>query len=296
MWIDVVKFGQNCAFSQDAMDALIQAESKLEANHGLSVFLTCREQLFLGDGDPWKQIDALAEETGVHLFTVHQLFLIYCAEETKARYEKAGYSENLYWDAMKDLKYKMEETQQVYGVWGVYCGPWLSSFILLKCFCLGRLQFEILPSKFHYELAGHTLHPHESVVNVHIPSFGRLAHEDVLDAYSRAAKFFGHLFQDGAVWFHCETWMLYPQVNALLPAGNMKRFSEDFDIVHACIDPNQDDRYRVFMQPPDVPITEYPEKNTLQKNLKAWLLEGNTMGVGFGLFLWKDGEVVPHEK
>ena len=296
MWIDVVKFGQNCAFSQDAMDALMQAESKLEANHDLSVFLTCREQLFLGDGDPWKQIDALAEGTGVHLFTVHQLFLIYCAEETKARYEKAGYSENLYWDAMKDLKYKMEETQQVYGVWGVYCGPWLASFILLKCFCLGRLQFEILPSEFHYELAGHTLKPHESVVNVHIPSFGRLAHEDVLDAYSRAAKFFGLLFPDGAVWFHCETWMLYPQVNALLPAGNMKRFSEDFDIVHASIDPNQDDRYRVFMLPPDVPITEYPEKNALQKNLKAWLLEGNTMGVGFGLFLWKDGEVVPHEK
>ena len=158
------------------------------------------------------------------------------------------------------------------------------------------MQFEILPSEFHYELAGHTLKPHDPVVNVHIPSFGRLAHEDVLDAYSRAAKFFGHLFPDGAVWFHCETWMLYPQVNALLPAGNMKRFSEDFDIVHACIDPNQDDRYRVFMLPPDVPITEYPEKNALQKNLKAWLLEGNTMGVGFGLFLWKDGEVVPHEK
>ena len=296
MWIDVISFGQKCAFSQDAMDALIQAESKLEANHDLSVFLTCREQLFLGKGDPWKRINALADEKGIHRFTMHQLFLIYCAEETKARYEKAGYSEELYWDAMKDLKYKMEETQQVYGVWGVYCGPWLSSFILLKCFCLGRLQFEILPSEFSYELAGHTLKPHESVVNVHIPSFGRLAHEDVLDAYSRAAKFFGHLFPDGAVWFHCETWMLYPQVNALLPAGNMKRFSEDFDVVHACIDPNQDDRYRVFLLPPDVPITEYPEKNALQKNLKAWLLEGNTMGVGFGLFLWKDGEVVPHEK
>jgi len=296
MWVDVVKFGQKCAFSQDAMDALTQAESQLEANHSLSVFPNCREQLFLGKGDPWKQINALADEKGVHRFAVHQLFLIYCAEETKVCYEKAGYSEELYWDAMKDLKYKMEETQQVYGVWGVYCGPWLASFILLKCFCLGRLQFEILPSEFHYELAGHTLKPHEPVVNVHIPSFGRLAHEDVLDAYSRAAKFFGHLFPDGAVWFHCETWMLYPQVNALLPAGNMKRFSEDFDIVHACIDPNQDDRYRVFMLPPDVPITEYPEKNALQKNLKAWFLEGNTMGIGFGLFLWKDGEVVPHEK
>ena len=296
MWIDIVKFGQKCAFSQEAIDALMQAESQLEANHDLPVFSACREQLFLGKGDPWKQINALADEKGVHRFTAHQLFLIYCAEETKARYEKAGYSEDLYWDAMKDLKYKMEETQQVYGVWGVYCGPWLASFILLKCFCLGRLQFEILPGEFHYELAGHTLKPHDPVVNVHIPSSGKLAYEDVLDAYSRAAKFFGHLFPDGAVWFHCETWMLYPQVNALLPAGNMKRFSEDFDIVHACIDPNQDDRYRVFLLPPDVPITEYPEKNTLQKNLKAWLLEGNTMGVGFGLFLWKDGEVVPHEK
>ena len=76
----------------------------------------------------------------------------------------------------------------------------------------------------------------------------------------------------------------------------MKRFSEDFDIVHACVDPNQDDRYRVFMLPPNVPIEEYPAKNTLQRNLKAWLQEGNTMGVGFGLFLWKDGEIVPHEK
>ena len=66
MWIDVVRFGQKCAFYQDAMDALMQAESKLEANHDLPVFLTCREQLFLGKGDPWKQINALADEKGVH--------------------------------------------------------------------------------------------------------------------------------------------------------------------------------------------------------------------------------------
>lgn len=294
MLIDVVKFGQKCAFSEEAIDTLQKAALQLEANGAISVFLACRQQLFLGKGDPWKQVNVVAEENSIHRFTVHQLFLIYCAEETIAYYKMAKYSEELYWDAMKDLKYKMEETHQVYGVWGVYCGPWLSSFILLKCFCLGRLQFEILPSEFTYELAGHKLWVRDPVINVHIPSFGKLAYEDVLDAYSRAAKFFGHLFPDGAVWFHCETWMLYPQVNALLPAGNMKRFSEDFDIVHAYVDPNQDDRYRVFMLPPHVPVSEYPEKNTLQRNLKAWLLEGNTMGVGFGVFLWKDGEVVPH--
>ena len=296
MVIDVVKFGQQCTFSAEAIAVLQHAAALLETNGAMTVFRECREQLFLGNDDPWKRIDTLAETNCLHRFTVHQLFLIYCAEETKNRYKAAQYSEELYWDAMKDLKYKMEETYQIHGIWGVYCGPWLASFMLMKCFCLGRLQFEILPSEFHYELAGHTLKVHDPVINVHIPSFGRLAYEAVLDAYSRAAKFFGHLFPDGAVWFHCETWLLYPEVNALLPAGNMKRFSEDFDIVHACVDPNQDDRYRVFMLPPHMPVSAYPEKNTLQRNLKAWLLDGNTMGVGFGLFLWKDGEVVPHEK
>ena len=69
----------------------------------------------------------------------------------------------------------------------------------------------------------------------------------------------------------------------------MKRFSRDFNVVRACIYPGQDDRYRVFMLPLSTPTTEYPENNRLQRNLKAWLLEGNTMGAGFGLFLWKEG-------
>lgn len=35
----------------------------------------------------------------------------------------------------------------------------------------------------------------------------------------------------------------------------------------------------------------------LQRNgirLKTWLLDGNMMGLGHGLFLWKDGQIVPH--
>ena len=88
--------------------------------------------------------------------------------------------------------------------------------------------------------------------------------------------------------------MLDPQVNKLLPDGNMKRFTEDFTVVKACVDPEQDDRYRIFHVPPQTPIAAYPVNNTLQRRLKAWLLDGNRMGVGFGLLLWKDGEVIAH--
>lgn len=295
MLMDVAKFGVQCNFLPEAIGALTEAAERMEKQPGAAeIFESCRRQLFAGTGDYWKTMTELAEQAGVHPYTAHQLLIIFCTGETKARYEAAGYSGQFYWDAMKDVKHKMEETHEIYGVWGVYCGWWLEKLIRLQVFCLGRLQFEMIESEFDHEIAGHTLHRHDPVVNMHIPSFGRMYYADVLDAYGRAAEFFGRFFPDGAVWFHAETWILYPQVTALLPEGNLKRYAEDFDIVRAWIDPETDDRYRVFMLPAHVPMEEYPEKNTLQRNLKAWLLDGNTMGIGFGLFLWKDGKIVPH--
>ena len=296
MTYDISDFARFCRFPEEAESALLAGEAALRrTGRAASVLEACREMLFSETGTPWPLLDGLAAEAGLHRYLVHQLFLIFCAGETHARYRAAGLSDGLYRDAMRDLKYKMEETWQVYGVWGVYCGPWLSSLLQMKCFCLGRLQFELRPSPFSLELAGYALRPGEPVVNIHIPSFGKLAYADVVDAYGRAASFFGDRFPGGAVWFHCKTWILYPPVNRLLPDGNLKRFSGDFQVVHAsCVDPLQDDRYRVFHLPADTPMEDYPETNTLQRNLKAWLLAGNTMGIGSGLFLWKDGEVVSH--
>ena len=290
MYEAIFAFCQDCGFSAEAIGSLRKDWELLsQGSDTEKVFIQCREWLFSQANDPWPALDQLAQATGIHPFAVHQLFLVFCAGWTKVKYQERGYSKSLYWDAMKDLRHKMEETHQVYGVWGVYCGRWLAGLLRMSIFCLGRLQFEIIPSAFRFEHAGCVLRHHNPVINVHIPSFGRLEYGDVLDAYCRAAKFFSHLFPNGNVWFHCETWILYPPVNALLPEGNMKRFSRDFTVVRACIDPGQDDRYRVFMLPPSTPTTEYPENNRLQRNLKAWLLEGNTMGVGFGLFLWKEG-------
>ena len=295
--VDICRFGREFSFQTEAIEVLQNAESMLDAYAGAAdLFLSCREALFAGSRTFWTQLDDLAEKTGVHRFTVHQIFLIFCTEETRRRYAAAGYSENFYRDSMKDLRHKMEETHRVHGVWGVYCGPWLSALLALQCFCLGRLQFEIVPSEFHCEQGGHTLQPHDPVINIHVPSFGRLDYDAVMDAYRRAAEFFGHLFPDGAVWFHIESWLVYPPVSSLFPEGNLRRFAADFDVVHAWHDPKQDDRYRVFYLPPDAPMETYPETTALQRNLKAWLLDGNSMGIGFGLFLWKDGKIVPHEK
>ena len=79
--------------------------------------------------------------------------------------------------------------------------------------------------------------------------------------------------------------MMYPPVRAMIPKGNMIRFTEDYELVSAYIDPNEDDRFRVFPHPPEDPVEIYPENTPLQRDLKAWLLAGNVMGLGHGLML-----------
>ena len=72
----------------------------------------------------------------------------------------------------------------------------------------------------------------------------------------------------------------------------MRRWADDYRLVHAFIDPNQDDRYRIFHLPNGTPMEQYPENNPLQSKLKAWLLDGNQMGIGFGYLLLIDGKIV----
>ena len=135
----------------------------------------------------------------------------------------------------------------------------------------------------------------DPVINLHIPSSGSLLYEDALDSYMQAARFCGKYFAGDVIPFQCETWLLYPRVNQLLPDGNMRRFTADFDVRMAGIDPRQDDRWRVFHVPNSTPITEYEENTSLQRNLKAWLMEGNNMGIGVGCFFFENGRVLPHE-
>ena len=288
--MNITEFGTKLGFPAESFEFLRDAETLVLKERPL--LEDCKTRFFEQGELPWDRLTPLAEKTGLHPFTVHLLFLVFLADEGRKRYLATGYSEEFFWEAMKDVRYKMEETKTVYDLWGVYCGWWHIEFFQFKKFCLGRLHFEIIPCEFDCTIADHSIKAHDPVINVHIPSFGPLYYEEVLDAYDRAAEFFGHLFPDGVFWYHCETWFLYPPVKELLPEGNLKRFAEDFKVVHTCFDHSYDDRYRIFQVPGSVPMEQYPEKTSLQRNLKSWLLAGNEMGLGFGLFVRKNGTIL----
>lgn len=273
-------------FPAEAIAALASAEEKLR---GTTDMARLQERLYLQDAALWTDVAAAAKQAQVHPFTADLVLLLQSMPEAKARYLASGLSEELFWDSMKDIYFKMMETHYIHGIWGVYCGYWLVMLLRQQCICLGRQQYEPVPSHCDCTIAGHVLRKGDPVLNVHIPSFGKLRYEDVLDSYHRAEVFFRDRFPQGLIWIQAETWILYPPVNAMLPEGNLRRWSEDYQVVHACIDPTQDDRYRIFHLPNGTPMEQYPQNNPLQCRLKAWLQEGNTMGIGFGYLLIKDG-------
>ena len=267
-----------------------QAAALMEEN-----LLLLQQNAFRRYAEELERLDRVAEMTAIHPHTVHLLFYILCAPDARRQYEARGLSMDLWHNAMLDLKWKLAETKYVYGIWGVHCGDWFRPFFTLDRFALGRLQFELIPSLIDCDNGAYAVKRGEPVINVHIPSSGPLVYEEVLASYAQAASFFGAHFQGPAIPFQCETWLLYPRVNQLIPEGNMKQFTTDYDVRMAGIDPRQDDRWRIFHVPNTTPITEYDERTRLQRRLKAWLLDGNTMGIGVGCFFYGDGRVLPHE-
>lgn len=242
--------------------------------------------------DDLSRLDQIAELTGIHPYTVYLLFFILAVPEMRKRYEEKKLDPSLCHDCLMDLKWKLNETHEIYGVWGVFCGDWYPDFFLLKRFALGRLQFEDRPLGFDYEIGTLMLHSTDNVLHVHIPSSGPLYYNEVLDSYARAAAFFRPDCKDRPIVFMCDSWVLHPPVQALFPAGNLRRFTQDYTYVRSFTDPRQDDRWRVFHMPNSTPINEYPEDTTLQRNLKAWLLQGNHMELGIGVLLYQNGTIL----
>ena len=88
------------------------------------------------------QMDGFAAPCGESPYTMRMLPYIAMLDGAAARYGSAGIGEKVYHDSFADLLWKTRECHRVYGVWGSFVAPWFYRFFELKCFALGRLQFE----------------------------------------------------------------------------------------------------------------------------------------------------------
>ncbi len=237
-------------------------------------------------------MNKVAEETGVHQFTVKLLLYILLSQNLKVLYEKNNLKYQVFFDSMCDLKYKLMECYRLHGVWGSFVASWFGGFFDLQRFAFGRLQFEKVKPAMPYDNGNVHIGADEHIINVHIPSAGPLKHEDCILAYKQAYEFYKDSLRKGVMYFQCHSWLLEPALEKIVPeSSNIIKFKRDYDVFHVQKKDTFPDAWRVFYVKDDVKIADYPEDTMLQKGIKRYLLEGNTIGYGLGILKF-DGERV----
>lgn len=247
------------------------------------------------------EADALAESLGVHPYSMELYVFMVRALPLRERYRQAGIDEQVYWDSMTDLRAKLIECRDVYGVNGSFVASWFFGFFDMTRFALGRLQFEI--GQFHHDkpyLWGDlALQSGDNAINIHIPSLGPLPTESVLDALGRAYRFpyFEKVRVQGSDIrpFMCGSWLLYPGHRDFLPSrSNILKFMDCFDIIRCEEEREFGNKWRVFGKDKDTPPENLPTDTALRRAYAERLRAGGMTGSGFGILLFDGEKIVNH--
>lgn len=235
------------------------------------------------------RMKTLAESVGVHEYTAQMLLYLAMAKKLRERYDERGIDEEIYYNSLKDIKYKCEECKLVKGIVGSFVASWFSGFYNLTRFALGRLQFEVLHMKNEYEVAGIKIDESTPVINIHIPrTGGRLVHEEVLASYAQAAEFFKKETEGYPTIFRCQSWMLFPwNMSVLAPDSNMAKFYSDFIIIAEGTYESYADVWRLFDTEYNGNPDDLPANTSLRRAYIERMKRGEPLGYGHGFIIYK---------
>lgn len=240
-----------------------------------------------------ENIDFCIEKiSGEHKFTGHLLAVLTMAKHTKEIYKNKKLTVEGFQGILNDLKVKSDECFANYGVVGISNLPWYERFLNCTRYVLGRLQFE--PNIFKWddvEINGCWLKKGDTVISVHIPGGEKLQKEDCIESFLMAEEFFKGIKKDGALPFSCISWLLHPSLREVLPEGsNILQFSEFFRCVYSA--EQEENLVRIFGRVDFKNKENLPEKTSLQRAYKKYLLKGGNIGIGVGYFFIKDKKFI----
>lgn len=291
----ISKLMEELDFPPEARQTLSCSAKELEKSAADKV--QAAKDFFYQNDFPWKETQAqflipASQETRIHQNTVDLLFLLECCKPLRKLYQDKGYSDARFLETMSDLRCKLLESWDVYGVWGTFVGFWYPIFFQLKLHKLGRLEYETAAydRDTPYEKHGIRLKKGSPVKSIHIPSSGPLPEQACLDSYRQAYAFYKDELEGGLLICVCHSWLLHPSTRAILPtASNTVRFLSDFDIIEVEDTDAFDDKWRVFGSAHEQSVTQLPEDTSMRKAYKDYLLRGGKTGHGYGVLIF-DGE------
>ena len=243
-----------------------------------------------------QKLYSIAEDMAVSAYSIYLAFLIQCSENLLKKYISNHLSEELYWNAMDDIRCKTEECLDRYHVVGISPFEWYDGFFKLDRFALGRFQYEPLPFPVDFTTKnGIHIKKGTKSFNFHIPSSGISLTDAVrLDSYRQAYEFYQQRGETEGEYivFKCSSWLLYPKHAMFLPPeSNMIKFLNDFDIFESAEQDVFNYGFHIFGDMSGKAIDELDEKTALQRSYKSWLLNGNKPGYGRGVIVF-DGQKI----
>lgn len=196
--------------------------------------------------------------------------MLHTAVECKRDYDALGIPEEIYIASMSCFTRFVKEHMVSYGCYGFDRGFWTVRQLSLTVFRLGQLEYET------------TLHEGKKIISMHIPNSSRLEQAELRKSYEMAKAFFAKYFPDYAdVPYGCHSWLLSPNLKEILPeSSRILYFQSQFIILGS--EPSDDYLEWAFQRSP-APKAELPERTSLQRSIKAFLLNGGTFCNGEGV-------------
>ena len=293
-----LKFFTKLTFPQDAQEILLSDFDKLRTSRYFSEFIEQTDRYLCGEIDyegEIPEIEEISKKSGINLYTLDAIFLIYCSKTLKQRYFENGIEEEMFWNLMEDVKCKLNECYTVLNVWGTFCFGWFLKHFNLERFALGRFQYQ--KAEFlldNYTKNGVTVNKGDTVFSLHIPSSGHMPQDIRLDSYKKAFNFYIRRGDNDKPYmvFTTNTWILYPPNAELFPPNsNLMGFFNEFEVLKTVEKDGFPAAWRIFGKFYNGNVEGFPQETTLQKNFYRWLASGKSIGESYGIMIF-DGEKI----
>ena len=207
---------------------------------------------------------------------------VYCrmACDTYAEYRKAGIEDDIFWATFGDINLWCENYYREYGKYGLGAYDWIYRHIDMTLFRLGRLQFEQMEMEYEVGKKPCSLEKGRKVINIHIPQGEALSWKECEKSLTMAFERYG----TGSPYV-CHSWLLYPGLKEVLDEkSRILQFQKHFCIQETDYK-EREAEWRIFGKV-QRNIETYPERTSLQIHAKQYLLEGKSLGNGWGVLIW----------
>jgi len=295
-----VDFMEQYDYPEEAKQVLLRGFDVIFSNEGLrkelSGLLQCYDENKKYDlGVLVETMKGIAAQANVHEYTGNLILFICLSRRLKKYFEEAGMEEEVWFDTMADLKWKLFECKNVYHIWGNFTPSSYDKYYGMWDFGIGRLQFELLRFGAYYEKDGVILTPDSQVINVHIPRTGtRLDLRQVEESYTKASiffrKFFPEIFDGKPIIFVCHSWLLFlKNLEVLSPQSNIAQFIADYDIFEQGEFEDYSQVWRLFDCAYDGDVEKLPQDSSLRRAYADWIRRGEKIGWGYGVYVYDKG-------